>query len=81
MSDVTDQPKPKTRARTTSTERVRRHRANKDAGKIRVTLLLDEDETDLLAARGVLKEWASEAENAKAVAALVHMNLRNLLKP
>jgi hypothetical protein len=65
--------------RKTSTERVRRHRAN--AGKVRVTLLLDQDEADLLAARGVFKEWASPAENAEAVAALVHMNLRKLLKP
>jgi hypothetical protein len=42
---------------------------------------LNENETNLLAARGVLKEWDSESQNAQAVTALLRMNLRTLLKP
>jgi len=65
----------------TSTERVRRHRANKDDGMTYVPgFWLNKNETNLLAARGVLKEWNSESQNAQAVTALLRMNLRSLLK-
>lgn len=68
-------------AKSPSTARVRRHRENREAGMIWVPgFWLNENETSLLAARGILKEWDSEARNAKAVTALMRMNLITMLK-
>ena len=68
-------------AKSPSTARVRRHRENREAGMIWVPgFWLNEDETNLLAARGIVKDWNSEARNAKEVTALMRLTLLTALK-
>lgn len=67
--------------RKTSTPRVSRSRTNRSAGMTWIPgFWLTANQTELLAARGVLKEWNTDGQNAEAIAALLRVNLAKLLK-